>query len=159
MLLRRDGEVYNAYRTNLDAAASEYGISPESLGEFSRPVLVRYRRTPLEGGQLKEFVDLANNRATTQMSSTEQSLTDADRVSDAMLHSMSSDGGESFDSLFTSGKNDEFVAAFTGNLPVREQTAMSTGGKLSQDGLDRLRAAIFAKGAGARECPGYHEVL
>ena len=145
MLLRRDENVYTAYRSNLEEAATEYGISPEALGEFSRPVLIRFRRTPLEGSQLKEFVDIANNRATTQMSSTEQSLTDADRVSDEMLKSIKITGNETFDNLFTGKRNDAFIAAFTDTLPVREQTMMSSAGELSQDGMDRLRTAIFSK--------------
>lgn len=147
MLLRGSDDTYRQYRTRLNQYATQYGIPPESLASFSKPVLVRVRRTPLDENARREMVNIANGRAAAAFSEVEEANIDAQRITPQMLSELnfSEQSDISLDNLLDQAHNRGFLRDFIGSLPETEQVTMTERGALSQAGQRRVRNALFAR--------------
>jgi hypothetical protein len=102
------------------------------------PVLVRRRVTDMSQQEREAFVSAANTSQVAAMSSTEQAKQDAKIVRDII-------GGFDPDSDLDSANNLKFRSAFVGKLPTNERGGLiDSNGRLSQQGLTRLRNAMLA---------------
>lgn len=110
------------------------------ISGVKQPVLVRTR---LSDVNRVEFARLANESDVAQMSASERSRTDADRLPDASLLRLNSEGNINLDGSM------DFVRAFVDQIPQTERSAVLTGdGKLSQSGKQRIEQALAQKAYG-----------
>ena len=122
------------YRTFLEQYAAERGIDIDGI---NKPVLVRTRLTDTDRTQ---FAKLANESDVAQYSATERAVSDSDRLPDASLLKINSDGTINLDGSM------DFVRGFVGSLPKSEQGTVITGdGRLSQEGKRRIESAIMQR--------------
>lgn len=137
------GKAYEAgkgaeYEAMVRDMADRMGI-PLTDGIVS-PVLVRRRITDTDA---VKFSRLANESDVAQMSVTERATSDADRLPDATLLNVRSDGSINID-----GSTD-YVRQFVSALPKSEQaSAMTPEGRLSQEGKRRIESALMQKAYG-----------
>lgn len=132
-----------AYRQWLTENAERFGLDPQRVAAMREPVLVRVRQTPVA-----DRADLArelNEDKTADYSATERALADAARITPEMLELFRP--GEGASSRLDHEGNREFLRRFAGDVvPESEQGSfMETSGKLSDEGLKRVRNALFAK--------------
>ena len=128
------------YRQYLLDNAEQFGLSRDEIARMNKPVLVR---------QLDESVDIAkaavasNEGGGLGMSALEQARADADRLPD-FGHFIADDGGE-----LNTAANRGFIRDFVGAMPhtVRAQM-VDADGRLSQDGVRRLRNALLYRAYG-----------
>jgi len=100
---------------------------------------------PSKINDLPEFAREANESSTAKMSATEQARADAKDL-DLSNFTPSDDG-----SIHT-GANREFIRNFVGKLPASERGGMMLpDGTLSQEGINRVRNAVFANAYGDSE--------
>ena len=147
MAIKGDPNTYEKYRARMTERAAEYGVTPEQLSGFSRPVLVRVRNTALEGKDRTDFIRVANDSPTTALSESEQAVMDSGRITPEMLSEFARDdiGDVGIDELLDRAHSQNFTREFIQNLPEGEKAQLTTGGRLSQDGKRRLKSAIFAR--------------
>lgn len=113
---------------------------------FREPVLVRQRLTELDPVARRDFTTNANVAATLAFSAPERALADARLVSPEMLAQIAVPND-----LGAAG-NVPFVRAFVARLPQAEQGALADAqGRLSAEGLRRVRAAIVGRAYGDAE--------
>ena len=128
------------YRQYLLDNAEQFGLSRDEIARMNKPVLVR---------QLDESVDIAkaavasNEGGGLGMSALEQARADADRLPD-FGHFIADDSGE-----LNTAANRGFIRDFVGAMPhtVRAQM-VDADGRLSQDGVRRLRNAMLYRAYG-----------
>jgi|GEM_PF-3042332 len=128
------------YRQYLLDNAEQFGLSRDEITRMNKPVLVR---------QLDESVDIAkaavasNEGGGLGMSALEQARADADRLPD-FGHFIADDSGE-----LNTAANRGFIRDFVGAMPhtVRAQM-VDADGRLSQDGVRRLRNALLYRAYG-----------
>ena len=128
------------YRQYLLDNAEQFGLSRDEIARMNKPVLVR---------QLDESVDIAkaavasNEGGGLGMSALEQARADADRLPD-FGHFIADDSGE-----LNTAANRGFIRDFVGAMPhtVRAQM-VDVDGRLSQDGVRRLRNALLYRAYG-----------
>ncbi len=142
---RTRNHVLNAakYRNWLKRKAPEFGIGPEELAAVKDPVLVRVRRTEVDPA---EFAAEANEGATAAMSAAEQARQDAGKLTGALMQRFeASDAGE----LNTAG-NRGFIRNFMESVvsPAEQSRYVTAEGAVSQEGLVRIRNAVFARAYG-----------
>ena len=123
------------YRQYLLDNAEQFGLSRDEIARMNKPVLVR---------QLDESVDIAkaavasNEGGGLGMSALEQARADADRLPD-FGHFIADDSGE-----LNTAANRGFIRDFVGAMPHTVQAQMvDADGRLSQDGVRRLRNALL----------------
>ena len=128
------------YRQYLLDNAEQFGLSRDEIARMNKPVLVR---------QLDESVDIAkaavasNEGGGLGMSALEQARADADRLPD-FGHFIADDGGE-----LNTAANRGFIRDFVGAMPHTVQAQMvDADGRLSQDGVRRLRNALLYRAYG-----------
>lgn len=128
------------YRQYLMDNAEQFGLSRDEIARMNKPVLVR---------QLDESVDIAkaavasNEGGGLGMSALEQARADADRLPD-FGHFIADDGGE-----LNTAANRGFIRDFVGAMPHTVQAQMvDADGRLSQDGVRRLRNALLYRAYG-----------
>lgn len=129
------------YRQWLVDNARRFGLDPAEVAAMREPVLVRERLTDVNRA---EFARQANEAAQARISVPEQAKADAARLN-------SLDGLVANDDGTISVANSQaFIRRFmTDVVSPGEQGAMiGPGGALSQEGLARIRNAIFAKAYG-----------
>lgn len=125
------------YKAFLEQYAAERGID---LSSIDRPVLVRTRLTETDRTQ---FTKLANESDVAQYSASERAVSDIDRLPDASLLKINNDGSINLDGSM------DYVRGFVNQLPKSEQaTAITTDGRLSQDGKRRIESAIMQSAYG-----------
>ncbi len=132
---------------NLDNEGSKkYSEFAKSKGasDAKQPVYVGI----LDPNEIKDFPNFAkeaNESATAQMSATERAKADAERLpSDLMNKFVASDDG-----TIHGAANRDFVRGFVETVPQSERgTLQMPDGSLSQEGVARVRNAIFAKAFG-----------
>ena len=128
------------YRQYLLDNAEQFGLSRDEIARMNKPVLVR---------QLDESVDIAkaavasNEGGGLGMSALEQARADADRLPD-FGRFIADDSGE-----LNTAANRGFIRDFVGAMPhtVRAQM-VDADGRLSQDGVRRLRNALLYRAYG-----------
>ncbi|MBN8532459.1 MAG: hypothetical protein J0L51_00080 [Rhizobiales bacterium] len=113
---------------------------------FKAPVLVRERLTPLDPIARRDFAYDANIGTTQRLSSTETALADANRITPDMM-ALLRDSAD-----LASVGNLGFVRAFIARFPTTEIGALTTAeGRLSAEGLRRVRAAVLGRAYGDAE--------
>jgi hypothetical protein len=134
---------YNLYVDMLKANARGYGLEPKAISEMKQPVLVRERLTSVDR---VAFAADANVGAVMRMSPYEQALQDSGRLSDHVIGNLEVGEEQSIDQALRSSKNRAIIQHFVGTLPANERASISeSSGDINQQGLDRLKLAIFAK--------------
>ncbi len=134
---------WQAYQSRLREVAADYGISPDELARVKDPVLVRERITPVDRAA---FAGEANASAVLTMSPLERARQDASRLSDTSMNSLVVREGQTIDEALSSKDNAPIVGAFLRTLPQNEQAELvGKAGVLNLQGLQRLKAALFAK--------------
>lgn len=133
-----------AYKNWLEANAERFGLERYQIPRMERPVLVRMG---LGDYDRIEFARQANESSVAHMSLTEQAQADAARIDDLTDLALNEDGS------INMTRSGPFVRQFLSEaVSPSEQGAMMTAeGDLSQQGLQRLRNAIFAKAYGDPE--------
>jgi hypothetical protein len=134
---------YNDYVSQLYEYADKYGIEVSGIDAIPYPVLVRERVTPVDR---VAFTADANVSATMSMSSHEQAMQDANRISDELLSELEVGDEQSIDQALRSTSNKHIVMSFAQKVPATERASISDDkGNLSIAGLTRLKSALFAK--------------
>lgn len=109
---------------------------------IDRPVLVRRRIDDLTPGARAQFVRESNMDTKLQLSTSERAQTDAASLTPDVMSLMVSPD-------VSSAANQDFVRAFLSKLPAQEQAAfLDKDGRLSAEGLRRLRTAVKASAYG-----------
>ncbi|ENX36330.1 hypothetical protein F889_00492 [Acinetobacter colistiniresistens] len=126
-----------AYRDFVQSWAGERGLDITGLNQ---PVLVRTR---LSDVNRVDFSRLANESDVAQFSASERAKSDIDRLPDSSLLKINNDGTVNLDSSM------DFVRGFVDQLPQSERAnAITTDGRLSQDGKRRIEAAMVQRAYG-----------
>ena len=104
------------------------------ISGINNPVLVRTRLSDVDR---VEFSRLANESDVAQFSASERAKTDVDRLPDASLLRLNSDGNINIDGSM------DYVRAFMDQIPQSERGPMQTpDGRLTQDGKRRIETAL-----------------
>lgn len=129
------------YKQWLIDNAGRFGLDPKALVKMKRPVLTR---VGLESYDRAEFARQANESSVAHMSSTEIAQSDAARMPDLQELHTNDDGSINVASSMP------FVRAFINDAvsPSERGSMMTASGDLSQDGVKRIRNAVFAKAYG-----------
>jgi hypothetical protein len=129
------------YKQWLIDNAGRFGLDSEALAKMNRPVLTR---VGLESYDRAEFARQANESSVAHMSSTEIAQSDAARMPD--LHDLHTND----DGSINVASSMPFVRAFINDAvsPSERGSMMTASGDLSQDGVRRIRNAVFAKAYG-----------
>ncbi|MBQ9565181.1 MAG: zeta toxin family protein [Synergistaceae bacterium] len=130
------------YRAWLKENAERFGLDAAELDGMKAPVLVRERTGEVDRAQ---FAREANEASVSRMSRTEQAKADAARITPEML--------AEFDPDKPVQGNRAFVQMFADGIVGRNELGsfLQANGRLSQEGLQRLTNALFAKAYGDTE--------
>jgi hypothetical protein len=140
---REHPDKYQQYVEMLKANAADYGLSEADITKVCQPILVRERLTD---GTRESFTTEANVGAVMRMSPYEQALQDSGRLSDYTIGNLVVGEEQSIDQALKAKANEHIVQHFVTTLPANERASISeSGGAINQQGLDRLKLAIFAK--------------
>ena len=142
----RSAAIKEAYNAGSDKSEeyADFARGKDNSGNHSQPVYVG----ELDPNQvdLHSFAREANELATAQMSATEQAKADAEKLSTGLMSSfVPSDDGS-----IHAAANRDFVRGFLGQVAGKTDIGRLTmpDGSLSQEGVSRVRNAIFAKAFG-----------
>lgn len=132
----------NAYRRWLEEHAADFGLDPEAVRAVAKPVLVRVRTSDVDRVR---FTREANVSTVASMSATERAMADAERITPTMLDLLNPEA----EGDITAVANRDFVREFMATIPENEHgTMLLPDGRLSQEGVNRIRNAILAKAYG-----------
>jgi len=121
----------DAYREFVQNWANQRNMD---ISDLNQPVLVRTR---LSDVNRVDFSRLANESDVAQFSATERAKGDADRLPDASLLKINSDGAINIDGSM------DYIRNFVDQLPQSERGSVITSdGRLSQEGKRRIESAI-----------------
>jgi len=147
LALRRAREKYperfEEYRQKLADRAEELGVSEDAVLGMRNPVLVRERVSDVDR---PAFMREANETASMSMSAYEDALSDSSRIRDESVATMKVGEDQSVDQALRSPANRDLVREFIGAIPENERARLlDADGQLNQQGLQRLKGALFAK--------------
>lgn len=131
------------YKTWLVDNAEKFGLDKEAIGEIKNPVLVRIRQTEVDRAA---FAREANEQSVASMSATEQAKADAEKLTgDILNYFVPSETGE-----IHRLANADFIRNFMEKVvgPSERGRYVTADGELSQEGITRIKNAIFAKAYG-----------
>lgn len=144
--LRRayEGGKADPYRQWLIDNSDRFGLDPAQVVAMKQPVLAR---VGLGKYDRAEFARQANESAVAQMSVTEQARADGARMPDLMGLVTNNDGS------INPTQSAPFIRAFLARVvsPSEHGYMMTAEGALSQQGMQRIRNAVFAKAYGEPE--------
>lgn len=128
------------YKRWLSENAEQFGLDTGTIGKMKQPVLVRVRTS---GVDREAFVKEANENAVAVMSASEQAQSDAKQMSDRLMSLFHPDETGNLDAA----SNRTFLRAFLSDVagPSDRGRLLTADGSLSQEGVTRVRNAIFAK--------------
>ncbi len=136
-------EAFEEYKQLLQERADELGIDADSFDGMTAPVLVRARMTEVDR---EKFVEEINTRASLGMSALESAQTDAKKFTPEMIGQLEVGESQDIATALRSSRNAEFVRSFMHQLPETERSdMMGAQGELSQEGVRRISAAMFAR--------------
>jgi diguanylate cyclase (GGDEF)-like protein len=136
-----------AYQRYLASNAERLGLDLSAIKRARSPILVRIRTTKVDRSQ---FVKEANEQSIASMSPVEQARSDATSLKAGLLDLFRpSESGE-----IATSANMNFVRAFMKDVvgPNEVNRYVTATGQLSQEGVARIRNAIFARAYG--DSPG-----
>jgi hypothetical protein len=133
------------YKKWLAENASKFGVNPNAIKMLEKPILVRVRRGTLADQNIDraQFARDLNEPFEAQMSTVEQAKTDAAMLTDDLMGVLRpSETG----SIMTAA-NQPFITAFFDRVvsPAARGRYMLADGQLSQEGVNRIQNAVFAK--------------
>lgn len=134
---------HTKYIQFLKAKAPEYGLNPYDIDKMKAPVLVRIRKTDVDP---IAFTSEANVSSIATMSATEQAMTDAQKLTGGLLARFTPrEDGE-----ILTQDNRDFIADFMREVvgPSARASYVTSDGTINQDGVSRIRNAIFARAYG-----------
>ena len=128
------------YFVRVRQEAAALGIEVSGIAQ---PVLVRERLTDVDR---VAFAAEANQASVLQMSTAEQALQDTKAITDRSISMLTISEGQTVDGALQARSNAPLTLEFAKNLPSNERAALvDSKGRLNQAGLERLKAALFAK--------------
>ncbi len=134
---------WEAYQGRLQAVAASFGIDAAELAQMRSPVLVRER---VDAVDRAAFAREANAPPVLQMSTLENAVIDAKRLTDDTLLRLNVREDQSIDLALRARGNAAFVRDFMQTLPDNERaTLMRADGTLNQQGIWRIKAALFTR--------------
>jgi len=129
------------YSAWLKENAGSFGIGTGEIGKYKKPILVRKRTSDIDR---VKFAQAANESPISTMSATEQAQLDAKRVTMDMLKTFNVNANGDI----LSG-NSTFIQQFSELVSDNELGRfMAPDGKVSQEGIQRIRNALFFKAFG-----------
>ncbi|MBU1312340.1 MAG: hypothetical protein KKE30_22665 [Gammaproteobacteria bacterium] len=136
-----EGKAAN-YKTYLEQNADRFGINPDELAQFEKPVLVRQRQTEMTPEELTAYTKDANTSEGQSLKPSEQAKSDAQRIQAEDLDLVNlPDSGD-----VAAPSNKAFISKFLGRLSDNERAGLvGKDGSLTQQGATRVQNAIFAK--------------
>ncbi len=151
-------ENWAAYQDGLKLRAAELGLNTDG---YRNPVLVRERVSDVDR---VSFFREANDPTTMRASEFEQGVFDAQNISDDAIINLAVNPEWTIDQALRSPDNDAFTRSFVSSLPENERATMvDKDGRLSAEGLRRIKNAIFLKvyqgDAGFRVAQGFIESI
>lgn len=136
-------ERFTAYVDQLKQMAPSLGIDATQLEGIKDPVLVRERTTPVDRAS---FAAEANASSVLGMSTGEQAAQDASRLSGASVGRIWVGSDMSLDQALQATANRPVQRDFITSMPENERaTLVDAEGNLNKVGLERLKAAVFAR--------------
>lgn len=131
------------YKQWLIENAERFGLDPQAIRSMERPILVRVRESDVDRVR---FAQEANEGSVAAMSATEQAVVDAARISDGLMNLFK----PSADGEILTAENRQFISRFMEEVvgPADSGRYMTADGALSQEGLNRIRNAIFQRAYG-----------
>lgn len=134
---------WNAYQSRLRQVAGPFGIDAAELEGMRSPILVRERVDQVDRAA---FAREANAPPVLQMSTLENAVVDAKRLTDDTLLRLNVREDQSIDLALRARSNQSFVRDFMQTLPENERaTLMRADGTLNQQGIWRIKAALFTR--------------
>lgn len=134
------------YKADLVANAGRFGLDSEAIAAMEAPVLVRIRRSEVDR---VAFAEDANRATVSQMSAREVALQDLANLPDGVFGSL--DVSEDGD-IYTPANEGFFRRFFQSAVTPGELPALiDANGRLTQQGLDRMRNALFVAAYGSNE--------
>lgn len=136
-----EGKAAN-YKSYLEQNADRFGINPDELSQFEKPVLVRQRQTEMTPEELTAYTKDANTSEGQTLKPSEQAKSDANRIQSEDLELVNlPDSGD-----VAAPSNKPFVSKFLNRLSDNERAGLvGKDGQLTQQGATRVQNAIFAK--------------
>lgn len=131
------------YAAWIKDSAKKFGLDPEVLETIETPVLVRIRQSEVDRAT---FVKEANEQTVAAMSATEQALSDAGRLTPGLLDLfVPAESG-----LINHWANRHFITEFINQVvsPTEQGRYATADGSISQEGINRIRNAVFARAYG-----------
>jgi len=136
-------ERWQAYQTLLRERLADYGFQPDDLDRVPDAILVRERLSEVDR---VAFAQEANAPQTLTLGLAEQARADALRLPESLLASLEVGEDESADQALRAPRNREVVQRFLELLSPAERAALvDAQGMLNGQGLERLKAALFAR--------------
>lgn len=133
----------DSYRATLAERAGQFGLTREQVEGMQRPVLVRQFENPID---VRRASILSNEGGALRMSALEQAAVDAERMPNLNTVDIPESGD------FTATSMRDFVRRWLSNYPQSEQGGLiASDGKLSAEGIIRLRNAVLHKAYGDSE--------
>jgi hypothetical protein len=134
---------WQAYQGRLREVATSFGVDPAELEGIRSPVLVRER---IDAVDRAAFAREANAPPLLQMSTLENAVIDAKRLTDETLLRLHVREDQSIDLALRARGNAAFVRDFMQTLPDNERAIlMRADGSLNQMGIWRIKAALFTR--------------
>lgn len=128
------------YVSNLRAALPRYGIDPGRAAGMKKPALVRVLKGEVD---VRQAALASNEGGSARMSALEQATVDAERLPDLRVLDVGEAG------QIADAGNRAFIRKWVGEFPKTQQPALlDADGRLSAEGLTRLRNAILLKAYG-----------
>ena len=140
---QKGDENADKYREWLVANAEKLGFNKEGFKEIENPILVRIRLTDVDR---VKFTQEANEQTVAALSATEQAAVDSKKLAGDILNFFApSETGE-----INTRANRDFIRLFVEKVvsPSDRGRFITSDGSLSQEGITRIRNAIYAKAYG-----------
>jgi len=152
---------WKSYQGRLREVAASFGIDAAEMARMRSPILVRER---IETVDRAAFAREANAPPVLQMSTLENARVDARRLTDDTMLRLQVREDQSIDLALRANSNRPFVRDFMQTLPENERaTLMRADGTLNQQGIWRIKAALFTRvfpgEAGGRLAETFTEAL
>ena len=147
-LRQENPELWREYGQQLIGRLDEWGIAPSEVRGIASPVLVRQRLTEVDR---EAFAQEANLPSVLAMSAAESAVQDAKRLSENAVSALVAEEGESAERTLLRASNRGIVREFLDSFTVNERAKLiDKEGNISMYGLQRLKAALFAKTYGGK---------
>ena len=152
---------WSAYQSRLRQVATSFGIDAAEVEGMRSPVLVRERMDQVDRAA---FAREANSPPVLQMSTLENARVDARRLTDETMLRLQVREDQNIDLALRANSNRAFVRDVMQTLPDNERaTLMRADGSLNQQGIWRIKAALFTRvfpgEAGGRLAETFTEAL